>query len=192
MSAALSAPRVVVDEACPGSGILERLTVMKIVTERLTLESISPELARRIISGDEEENDHWHGEYPFEDELVPLRALATDPSPHPVFTMYLIRRTSDGLAVGGLGFFGPPDASGRVEFGYGLVPAARGVGLATEAVRAALATASAHGARLAAADTEESNLASQRVLEKAGMTRTHRDGGLVYFERRLTATGTLG
>jgi RimJ/RimL family protein N-acetyltransferase len=162
---------------------------MKIATERLTLETISPALARRIISGDERDNDRWHSEYPLVDELDPLTALAAETSPHPVFTMYLIRRTSDGLAVGGLGFFGPPDVSGRVDFGYGLVPAARGVGLATEAVRAALATASAHGARLATADTNESNRASQRVLERAGMTETRREGGLVYFARDL-ATST--
>lgn len=87
---------------------------MKVDAARLTLESISPELARRIVARDPAANDAWHAEYPFEDELAPLQGLAADPDPDPVFTMYQIRRRSDGLAVGGLGFFGPPDDSGRV------------------------------------------------------------------------------
>jgi RimJ/RimL family protein N-acetyltransferase len=87
--------------------------------------------------------------------------------------------------VGGLGFFGPPDDQGRVELGYGLVAAARGRGLATEAVRAALGIAARHGARSAAADTEERNTASQNVLRKAGFAELRRDGGLVFFTRTV-------
>ena len=50
-------------------------------------------------------------------------------NPDPVFTMYLIRRKADGLAVGGFGFIGPPGEDGCVEFGYGLVPSALGQGI---------------------------------------------------------------
>lgn len=103
-----------------------------------TLEPITPDLAARVVARDERPGDDWHAEYPFADELDPLRSLATASAVDPDFTMYLVRRTSDGLAVGGFGFFGPPDASGTVEFGYGLVPSARGAGLATEAVGLAL------------------------------------------------------
>ena len=159
---------------------------MKVDAARLTLESISPELARRIVERDPGANDAWHAEYPFEDELVPLRGLAADPDPDPVFTMYQIRRRSDGLAVGGLGFFGRPDNSGRVEFGYGLVPSARGVGLATEAVVAALTVAMDRGATIAEADTDLDNEPSQRVLVKAGFSETHRDHEKIYYRRRLT------
>lgn len=99
---------------------------MRVDTARLTLESIFPELARRIVAREPAANDAWHAEYPIEDELVSLQALAADPDPDPVLTLYQIRRRADGLAIGGLGFFGPPDESGRVEFGYGLVASARG------------------------------------------------------------------
>jgi RimJ/RimL family protein N-acetyltransferase len=99
--------------------------------------------------------------------------------------MYLVRRTSDGLAVGGLGFFGPPDPSGRVELGYGLVPDARGAGLATEAVGLALHLAWDAGATVAAADTEADNLASRRVLAANGFLEVERRGGLVFVERPL-------
>jgi RimJ/RimL family protein N-acetyltransferase len=159
---------------------------MLIRTQRTTLEPISPALARRIVDRDEREGDAWHPEYPFEDELDPLRALAESTGGDPVFTMYLIR-DQEGLAIGGFGFFGPPDSTGSVEFGYGLVPAARGVGLATEAVAGALEFAAAHGALRAIADTDVANIASQRVLEKAGLTETRRTASKVYFERDLTA-----
>jgi hypothetical protein len=60
---------------------------MKIDSERLVLESISPDLPRRIVAGDQTDDDNWHPEYPFEDELVPLAGLAASSSPDPVFTM---------------------------------------------------------------------------------------------------------
>lgn len=159
---------------------------MQIESDRLVLESISPELARRILAGDQAEGDNWHPEYPFEDELIPLAGLAAASSPDPVFTLYLLRRKADGYAIGGLGFFGPPDDDGRIEFGYGLVASARGAGLATEAVRRALDLAAENGALSAAADTELHNRPSQRVLEKAGLVESFRDEEAIYFSRQLT------
>jgi RimJ/RimL family protein N-acetyltransferase len=153
---------------------------------RVVLEPITPALAQRIIARDEHSDDRWHPEYPFVDELVPLRSLAASSKPDPDFTLYLIRRTSDQLAVGGFGFFGPPDEQGRVEFGYGLIPNARGGGLATEAVTLGIDHARRSGAKLAAADTDVQNVASQRVLVKAGFTEVARRDAQVFYERSLT------
>ena len=158
---------------------------MNIETEHLVLECISPALAGRIAARDQTDDDKWHPDYPLEDELDPLAGLAATSSPDPVFTMYLIRRKSDSLAIGGFGFFGPPDDAGRVEFGYGLVASARGAGLATEAVLRALAWAAENGALSAAADTDIHNRPSQRVLEKAGLLETSRDERTIYFSRQL-------
>ena len=94
---------------------------MHFTSERLTLEQITPELARRILVRDEQAEDAWHPEYPFADELGPLGHLAQLEVTASVFSMYLIREDRSGLAIGGLGFFGPPDDHGCVEFGYGLV-----------------------------------------------------------------------
>ena len=149
------------------------------------LDVISPELARRIVARDEQPGDDWHPEYPFADELDPLRSLAAASSTDPVFTMYLIRRRSDGSAVGGIGFFGPPDDTGTVEFGYGLVPSARGAGLATESVELALQQAADNGARAVVADTDVANVASQRVLEKNGFVEVRRGAALVFYRREL-------
>ncbi|MEU5941850.1 hypothetical protein ABZ807_22300 [Micromonospora sp. NPDC047548] len=35
-----------------------------------------------------------------------------------------------GLVTGGIGFFGPPDADGKVELGYGVAPKVKGCGYA--------------------------------------------------------------
>jgi RimJ/RimL family protein N-acetyltransferase len=156
-----------------------------LVGSRIVLEVISPELARRIVARDDQPGDDWHPEYPFVDELDPLRSLAGSSGTDPVFTMYLVRRRADGLAVGGIGFFGPPDAAGMVEFGYGLVPAARGAGLATEAVELLLRRAADNGARAAVADTDVANIASQRVLEKNEFVEVERGAALVYYRRDL-------
>ncbi|WP_243228429.1 GNAT family N-acetyltransferase [Microbacterium sp. CIAB417] len=149
----------------------------------MRLEPITPQLAARIIARDEQPGDRWHAEYPFADELVPLRMLAAATDPHPVFTLYAIR-DEDGVAVGGLGFFGPPE-DGTVEIGYGLVPSARGRGLASDAVTHAVRIAAAHGADRVIADTDLANLPSQRVLLRAGFTESRRNGEKAFFERTL-------
>ncbi|HET6826994.1 MAG TPA: GNAT family N-acetyltransferase [Amnibacterium sp.] len=154
-------------------------------TARLVLHPIPPDEARRIAGRAPGPDDRWHPDYPFEDELDPLTSLAGATAPDPVFTLYQVREAASGLAVGGIGFFGPPDEAGAVEIGYGLVAAARGRGLATEAVVAAVRLAAEHGAALLRADTTPANIASQRVLKKAGLSEIRRTGELVYFERRL-------
>jgi len=154
-------------------------------TARLVLHPIRPDEAARILAGAPGPDDRWHPEYPLPDELEPLRSLAGATAPHPVFTLYQVRDAASRLAIGGIGFFGPPDGEGAVEFGYGLVAAARLRGFATEAVRAAVRLAEEHGAALVRADTSPANLASQRVLEKAGLSEVRRTEGLVFFESRL-------
>jgi RimJ/RimL family protein N-acetyltransferase len=153
-------------------------------TDRLRLVPYTTAHARRLLHGDPHD-DTWAPGYPTDDELDVARMYLSlirphgDPTP---FGPYVIRLDRDERAVGGFGFFGPPDDDGFVEFGYGLVEAARGSGLATEAVVAALSTAAAHGALGARADTTPGNLASQRVLEKAGLVEVRRDAASVAYE----------
>ncbi|GIK51642.1 MAG: GNAT family N-acetyltransferase [Planctomycetaceae bacterium] len=74
----------------------------------------------------------------------------------------------EGEVVGDAGFKGPPRA-GEVEVGYGIVPAQRGRGLATEAVAALCAWAFGQGVRAIYARCEADNAPSLRVLAKVGM-----------------------
>jgi RimJ/RimL family protein N-acetyltransferase len=82
---------------------------------------------------------------------------------------HVIRR-SDGLAVGSIGFFGPPDEKGEAEIGYGLVESARRRGLISEALALCVAAAEGSGARVIA-HTGGDNIASQGALLKAGFVR---------------------
>lgn len=78
------------------------------------------------------------------------------------------------LVVGHVGGHGRPDADGRVEAGYTLAVAARGVGLATEAVRAWFEWAHRQGARIARLSIAEGNEASLALAERLGLTAVDR------------------
>jgi len=154
-------------------------------TLRLTLHPFTAEEARRVIAGTPGPADVWADGYPLEDERDPLRSfvarVGTGAETHP-FTLYALRERATGRAIGGLGFYGPPDPRGVVTVGYGLVAVARGHGFATEAVREALAIAWEAGARLVAADTAADNVDSQRVLLRAGFREVRRTPESVFFE----------
>ena len=87
-----------------------------------------------------ERRAEWAKGYPREDDLD---AVAMMPSGPDAWSPRHIVRRSDGLVVGSIGFFGPPepgdDGVAETEVGYGLVEDARGAGLATEALTAMLA-----------------------------------------------------
>jgi RimJ/RimL family protein N-acetyltransferase len=155
---------------------------------RVALHVISPAEARRIVDRRPLADDRWHPEYPLVDELDVVRQLADDPAPHAVFGPMMIRTLDDGLAVGGIGFFGPPDATGSVEIGYGLVPAVRGLGIVSAALAELLAIAAAEGVRRVTAETDRANRASSRVLERAGFRELTSDHGQRRFELLLRST----
>ncbi len=102
---------------------------------------------------------------------------------------------AERLAVGSLGFKGPPDPSGSVEVGYSINRSMRGRGYATEVVAALGAWALAQpGVRRVTAECLPTNAASIRVLEKSGFVRVGRrisDAGiLLLWERRPAPAGT--
>ena len=84
-----------------------------------------------------------------------------------------------------MNLFGPPDERGAVEFGFGLVPAARGEGLSRHVVAEALALITSTGASIARAECEIANLPARRVLEQAGLVEVARTSDSVTLEIRL-------
>jgi RimJ/RimL family protein N-acetyltransferase len=85
--------------------------------------------------------------------------------------------TSSGLVIGGIGFHRPPN-NGEVEIGYGIVVSRQGRGYATEAVQTLVSAAWSMPSVLAVlAGTDDDNVASQRVLEKAGFRLVEKRGG---------------
>jgi len=121
----------------------------------------------------------WHPDFPREDDRD-AASIWRDGDPWGPRSIVL-----DGVVVGSIGFFGPPqeaaDGVPETEVGYGLVEAARGAGVATEALTAMLAQADAAGVRLRASVLPD-NAASIRVLAKCGFTELrgrNEDGELV-------------
>ena len=147
--------------------------VNHIVTERLRLRQLEVGEARALLDGRAHPARPWISGYPIEGTLIAVEAFlrqvsaAGGPGPYGV---YQLIRQSDYLVVGDIGFHAPPDRSGTVTVGYGLAPPARGHGYATEALRGIIDWALEQPeVRRVEADTSHGNLASRRVMERAGM-----------------------
>ena len=156
-------------------------------TARLILRAVDTAQAQRIRDTAPLAEDRWAEGYPFEGDLAAIGGFlrATDQyGDQRPFGYYQITRQSDGAAVGGIGFVGPPDG-GIVEIGYGLIPAARGHGYAGEALFALMAIAGEHGIAGFRADTTHDNIASQCTLAHAGFEQVAADDELLHYEARL-------
>ena len=98
------------------------------------------------------------------------------------YTTYQIIRQLDGVVVGDCGFHGLPDDRGAVEIGYNIAPSAAGRGYGTEAVEALIGFALLqHGVKRVYGETTRANVASRRVMEKAGMRLADTHGELLVY-----------
>jgi RimJ/RimL family protein N-acetyltransferase len=147
---------------------------VQIRTARLVLEPVSPTTARAVLDG---AGPAAAGGWPGPDALQALR-LAVEFGGDPGWL--LVRA---GVVVGECGTHGPPDSDGVVEIRYGVAPAARGQGLATEACAALTAWLRAQpGVRRVAASTHAAgNPASRRVLEKCGFHLDRVEGPTAWY-----------
>ena len=156
-----------------------------LVTARLLLHLMGVSEAERVLAGDPDDAARWAPGYPGEGDAFAARrfldtcANAGDPGP---FGNYEIRRREDGRVIGGVGFHGTPDKNGSVTIGYGLIPSVRGKGYVSEALRALLAFARAHGVTTVEGDTGHDNTASQHVMIAVGMRLTAEDERLKYYK----------
>lgn len=140
-------------------------------TGRLVLRRFTLARAQDVLAGSTPASQRWAAGYPLDDEVGLLRlviAAATEPAGWGPWQI-LDRPHHRLRAIGGIGFLGGPDELGEVEVGFGLVPAVRGAGLATEALTALIGWAFGHGARVVHATTTVHNVASQRTMTNAGM-----------------------
>lgn len=142
-----------------------------IETERLRLNALDVAAAQAIVAGSRE-GQSWHVEFPRGDDQDAAAMVARQGGTR--FGCYVVVEKVSGLAVGTIGFFGPPDDTGTVMIGFGLVKAVRGQGYATEALRGLVEYARAQpSVRAITADSLRHNASAHRVLEKAGFCRTH-------------------
>ncbi len=154
-------------------------------TPRLELTLLEPEGARSLAEGINDNGHPWAAGYPLGSTLLRAEltaAAAAQHAPLGEFGSYQIVRRADGCVIGDIGFMGPPDETGAVSVGCAITEDARGQGYATEALVALLEWARGQsGLTCVLADTTRSNIASQRLLERAGMHRIGEDGELLYY-----------
>lgn len=133
-----------------------------IKTERLNIFPLSDEKMRNVI--DNESNKALKAAY-----LEMLQGCLENPDQRIWYALWVLQlNDGSGNIVGSLSFKGLND-NGVLEIGYGINPKYEGKGLMTEAVSAIVRWASEQpGVLLIEAETEPDNIASQRVLEKAG------------------------
>lgn len=150
---------------------------------RLELRPVPWDTVKAIVDGCRLAD--WADDFPATGDVVIARLLhRAGPRPSPrdehsdLWGHYHVIERSSGLVIGGIGFFGPPSSDGEAEIGYGIVPSRRGVGYATEGVVALVAAAWTYpGVARVVANTDADNIASQRVLEKAGFHLVDQAGG---------------
>ncbi len=123
--------------------------------------------------------ERWHPSYPRQDDVDATSLFRDGDTWGPRHIVH------QAQAVGSIGFFGPPspadDGVPEAEVGYGLVEAARGSGLATEALARMCAAVDPLGVRLRAS-VDPANSRSLRVVAKCGFTQvrgSNEDGELV-------------
>jgi ribosomal-protein-alanine N-acetyltransferase len=104
---------------------------------------------------------------------IKISTMAAAPeASHPWYTYWLIVVRDEPYGAGLAGFKGYPNSRGEAEIGYGIDPAYQRKGYMTEAARALIAWGfeEPNCGSIVAPGTLKSNAASNRVLEKAGMT----------------------
>lgn len=106
-----------------------------------------------------------------------------DPRLHPWYTYFLLVRTEDRRAVGVCGFKGAPTPLGSVEVGYAMHEDYRNRGYMTEAVKALVEWAFRQkSCQRVMAETLRENIASQRVLQKAGLVFDQAVENMLYWK----------
>ena len=116
-------------------------------------------------------------------EALPFFIETTEKDPMGRVWDGIIIHKADQIAIGGVGFHGPPDEAGRVEIGYNIIPAYEGQGYATEMVRQVIDWAfQTPGIETITAECRDDNISSIRVLEKVGMHRIAAQGNMIKWE----------
>jgi [ribosomal protein S5]-alanine N-acetyltransferase len=157
-------------------------TPLKVIETRLRLESFQEVLTTESGELLVDFPSEWPG-----DALIifPMVFEQMQNAPETVPWSVVLLEKSSRLAVGQMGFKNTPDEAGVIEIGYGVNPSKQGLGYATEAVTR-LVDWSVMQPKVTRVTAEclESNLASNRVLEKSkfvqvGERADEEEGGLL-------------
>ena len=101
-------------------------------------------------------------------------------------TFWVVVDKATSCIVAELGFKGPPGVPGEIEIGYGTMPAHQGKGYMTEAVGTLLGWAAEQpGVHTVLAETDKSNSASIRVVQKNGFEQFARKEPMLWWRKVL-------
>jgi ribosomal-protein-alanine N-acetyltransferase len=154
----------------------------RLLTARLLLLPAPPDHLRALIAGDYPKASRLAGAeipvgWPFDPEAAEglrwhVSALEQDPTELLWRVRFIVDAATNGL-IGSINLKGPPTEHGDVEIGWGVIPASRGRGFATEAAGAVIEWAfRAQQVRRVTATVPEENQASQKVARRLGMVPT--------------------
>lgn len=128
----------------------------------------------------------WADDYPTEGDMMIANLLlqAGTQSPPLTCTAFTLRSRSAGLALGGIGFKGEHIDGDfcAMEIGYGLAESVHRQGFGTEAIAGIIEIARERGMTQLCAETDFSNLASQRVLVLNGFNELSRSDTGIWWE----------
>ena len=115
------------------------------------------------------------------DILVKMKASSGDNFLY--FTFWIVVHKATKLIVAELGFKGEPTEKGEIEIGYGTMPSERGKGFMTEALGGMVGWAKNRiGVYAILAETEETNLASIRIVQKNNFVLTEKKGVMLWWK----------
>jgi [ribosomal protein S5]-alanine N-acetyltransferase len=161
-------------------------------TGRLDLVPVELSDAHAVLSG--VRRPDWATDYPTEGDSVIAGLIAQNSTARTdTYTHYKITLRAMGQVIGGCGFLGPPDPTGSVEIGYGLVPSERGKGIATEAVKGLLEAAWKDPVvNLVVAFPDRDNELSQGVLRRVGFQRVDSNSEQLRWEIKRQPRSPIG
>ena len=146
---------------------------MRLITDRLLIQPVSPELNQAAIK-----QGYFNGPHI---ELY-LNELEKDPSQLNWGPWFVMLKESAHI-IGDIGFKGRPDEERMAEIGYGFLEEYRNHGYATESVQALISWAfETDEADILVAETANDNIASINVVQKLGMQRIREANGMIYWQ----------
>lgn len=115
---------------------------------------------------------------------IKIQNIERDPNNILFYTYWDIVLKSEKRLIGQIGFKGIPNGLGQIEIGYGIEEGYRNKGYTTEAVIKIMKWVFSQDiipVKYVTACTDKENIASQKVLLKAGMRITNEDDKYFYY-----------
>jgi RimJ/RimL family protein N-acetyltransferase len=150
-----------------------------IVSERLVLHTLSPELVALLAAADWEAARATDPPYDITDDtfsddehvlLLRQSQLASDPGEEPWLLRVAVLKGTRQV-IGRVGFHAPPDDDGVVEIGYSVSPRFRRQGFALEMAGALISWAASQGCSACLASVRPDNAPSLATIAKLGFVK---------------------